>query len=136
VERFIWKTGLRFESLPIQLGSGATDGQITWAFINALIDYDEEKEKVHIACLDEWEAVKCPVCNKTVGSGVVDPKIIKQYEEEIYRPGEDLSNLTESVEERDRRTELIEFLRANRVEVADRHDESEEEIEEIEELVE
>lgn len=114
MERFIWKAGVRFDSLPIQIGAGATDGQITWAFINSLVDYEEEKEKVHIQCLDEWQTERCPVCNKAIGHGVVDPKVAKEFEDQIYRPGEDLAELTESTTEQEHRADLIKFLKEHR----------------------
>lgn len=126
MERFIWKTGVRFDALPINLATGATDGQVTWAFINSLIDYEEERAKVHEVCLTEWETEKCPVCHKPIGSGIPDPKIIKEYEQEIYRPGEDLSQLTQSATELERRADLKKFLEEHGSSVKDEEDEEDE----------
>lgn len=133
MERFIWKTGVRFESLPIELATGATDGQITWAFINALVDYEEERAKVHLACIEEWETDRCPVCNKPVGKAQIDQEIIKKYEKDIYRPGEDLSNLTQTVDEKIRREELARYLEGHGSSVRDEVVEDQEEFEEVEE---
>lgn len=62
--------------------------------------------------MDEWQTEHCPVCHKPIGSGgVVDQKTIEKYGDQIYKPGEDLDEVTSSMEEEDRRAELTEFLR-------------------------
>lgn len=90
MERFVWKTIVRFKSLHFGSFAGATFGQLTWIYLNNLVDYDEDYAKVHEKCKPEYDKERCPVCNEAIGG--IDPKVSdeirEKYGDEIYVPGE------------------------------------------------
>src|SRR5215831_20590755 len=77
---------VRTETLPFHDYALATPGQLTWVYLNQLIDYDERVQRVHVHCLTKFNEIRCEVCHEPIADlSKVDPEIADQ----IYRPGQD-----------------------------------------------
>jgi hypothetical protein len=91
---------------------GSTPGQITLAFLHTEIDYEERREKVHPHCVDKFDSdeVICEICHEP-WNPIAFKAMLKEFEDSIYRPGEDISkldNLTSAeMEERQAEIEAI-----------------------------
>ena len=46
--------------------SRTTTGQVTWFFLNRLIDIDEREQRVHLRCLPKLNVIRCEVCGEPV----------------------------------------------------------------------
>ncbi len=92
MERLKWKTIIRSKPFSFDFINRATDGQITWVFLNQLVDYDEKTAFVHAHCMHKWEADYCPVCNEVIGTPTVarSSDIILPPGVEVYKPGEEI----------------------------------------------
>lgn len=93
--------------------SRLTDGQITWAFLNVEIDWDERKAKVHPWCEGKLEENICEVCHQPFNPDEWK-ELSDKYKDEIYRPGEDISALDQLSEgQKSERRQEIEDIFAN-----------------------
>ena len=85
MERSLWQCMVRSETLPFENYTVATPGQISWVFLNQLVDYDEKRGRVHIRCLAKFDQTLCEVCYKPLGDvDALPPEI----QEKVYRPRE------------------------------------------------
>ena len=46
--------------------SRTTRGQITWFFLNRIIDGEEREQRVHLRCLAKLNEIRCEVCGEVV----------------------------------------------------------------------
>src|SRR5262245_24459584 len=77
---------VRSETFPFNDYALATPGQLTWVYLNQLLDYDERVRKIHVHCLTKFNQERCEVCGEPIADvSKVDPAL----QDEIYRPGED-----------------------------------------------
>ena len=86
MERFIWKTMVRCQTLPFESHASATFGQLTWVYLNEQIDYDERVGRIHPHCMSKFLTDTCEICGEPVAVLARLPEDIK---DEVYRPGED-----------------------------------------------
>jgi len=91
---------VRTQTLPWESWADCTPGQISWVFLNQILDWDERKGNVHPGCLPKLETDYCEVCNEPlIGVGMRKGEMPEGVsEEDIYRPGEDMGELTEEEE--------------------------------------
>jgi hypothetical protein len=101
---------VRSNTLPFNSFGDATPGQLTWVYVNQLIDYEEEEAKVHAHCKEDYHQERCPVCNKPVikRTEIDIDELPDDVREQIYRPGEDVETPEEISA---RRLELEEYLK-------------------------
>jgi hypothetical protein len=75
---------VRSQTLPFQDYALATPGQVTWVFLNQLVDYGEKRRRVHLHCLPKFDQEVCEVCYEPINYGVPE-----ELQDKIYRPGVD-----------------------------------------------
>lgn len=99
--------------------SRATTGQVTWFFLNRLIDSDEREQRVHLRCLSKLNETRCEVCGETVDVLVdyADALSGKAYAPREYM--EHQLNMSED-EQRMRRVFFEEFFRQKNEQKADK----------------
>ena len=77
---------VRGEAFPFNDFATSTYGQVTWVYLNQLLDYDERIRKIHVHCLPKFHSDRCEVC----GEPVIDTaKLPPEIQEQVYRPSED-----------------------------------------------
>jgi hypothetical protein len=77
---------VRGEAFPFNDFSRATPGQLTWVYLNQLIDYDERIRKIHLHCLPKFHRDTCEVC----GDPVIDVrKLPSDIQDKVYVPSRD-----------------------------------------------
>lgn len=54
------------EAVRIDSVSRNTPGQITWHWLNRIIDIEERERRIHLRCLPKWKETLCEVCGKPV----------------------------------------------------------------------
>jgi hypothetical protein len=73
------------EAMHLSSVSRATAGQVTWFWLNRLIDLDERERRVHLRCLPSWKEIRCEVCGEPVD-------LLRDYASElagkVYSPRE------------------------------------------------
>ena len=74
---------VRSETFPFQDYALATPGQLTWVWINQLLDHDERLRKIHVHCLPKFYSDRCEVCGDTV---LAIDQLPDEIQEEVYRP--------------------------------------------------
>ena len=98
------------EAVRIDTVSRVTPGQVTWLFLNRIIDDDERERRVHLKCKAKWNETRCEVCGEPID-------LLSDYQDELskraYSPREYVEHqLTMSEEEKEQRriffTELFE----------------------------
>lgn len=77
---------VRNEALPFNDYALATPGQLTWVFLNQLIDYDERIRKIHVHCLPKFKTDRCEVCGEPVGDV---RRLSPDLQDQVYNPSED-----------------------------------------------
>lgn len=77
---------VRGKAFPFDNFSNATDGQLTWVYLNQIVDYDERVRKIHVHCLPKFEQERCEVCGEPIFDiGLLPPEIQKR----VYVPRRD-----------------------------------------------
>src|SRR5262245_19726003 len=77
---------VRNETLPFNDYALATPGQLTWVFLNQLIDYDERVRKIHVHCLPKFKQDRCEICGEPVG----DVRQLPEHlQDQVYNPSLD-----------------------------------------------
>jgi hypothetical protein len=79
---------VRSEAFPFENFASATAGQLTWVYLNQLIDYDERVRKIHVHCRSKFFQDKCEVCGEPIGNIRALPP---ELQDKVYRPGVDES---------------------------------------------
>jgi hypothetical protein len=84
---------VRAEALPFGSYALATPGQLTWVYLNQVLDYEERLRKIHTHCLRKFHQDTCEVC----GEPVTDVKKLPvDIQSKIYRPKEhEMGNVVE-----------------------------------------
>lgn len=104
---------VRANALPFDSFARATPGQITWVYINQLVDYEEDTKKVHPECIHEWGQEVCPVCHKPVRDPLenLNPdELPEDLQSEVYRPGDEIDD-RDAESTTQRRNDLEEYLK-------------------------
>ena len=77
---------VRSQTFPFSDFSVATDGQLTWVYLNQFIDYGERVARIHVHCLPKFHRETCEVCHEPI---VDVRKLPAELQDEVYRPGAD-----------------------------------------------
>jgi hypothetical protein len=77
---------VRAQALPFDSWANATPGQLSWVYLNQLIDYDERRERIHEHCRSKFDRDTCEVCGEPI---VVEGRLPDDIQSEIYRPRDD-----------------------------------------------
>src|SRR5262245_47924399 len=77
---------VRSETFPFRDYALATPGQLTWVYLNQLVDYDERIRKIHTHCLPKFHQLTCEVCGKPVADVAQFPAEVR---ERMLKPGKD-----------------------------------------------
>lgn len=76
---------VRSQALPFENYTCATPGQITWVYLNTIIDYDERVARVHVHCLPKFNQQYCEVCHQPITDISMLPPELR---DKVYRPSE------------------------------------------------
>jgi hypothetical protein len=108
LERAYWQAmGAGEDGLPSSV-SRSTPGQVTWFYLNRILDGEERERKVHLRCLPKLKEVRCEVCGELVD-------LLRDYadvlSDKVYSPREYIEhqlNMTE--DEKQARTVFFEEM--------------------------
>jgi hypothetical protein len=91
--------------LPFTSFAAATTGQIVWVYLNVELDAEDRLIRTCAECIEtKLDNQYCEICHKELPpdwSGIEHKKMVEQYQDDFYVPGEDLDglDLTLGVEE-------------------------------------
>lgn len=104
MERAYWFSGGGGENLHHDTLAKATAGQLTWVYINRIIDGDERDELVHDHCMKEYRTNLCPVCGKKVDKKM---KLPHELSDQVYSPREYYEHQLHMTDEEKRAREIF-----------------------------
>src|SRR5690348_16222352 len=75
---------VRSQAFPWANFAGATPGQITWVYLNQLVDHDERLRKIHVHCMPKFLQERCEVCHEPI---IMLDDLPAEIRDKVYRPG-------------------------------------------------
>jgi hypothetical protein len=85
---------VRTQTLPFNDYAVATSGQLTWIFLNTLVDYEERLEQIHVHCLPKFHRNVCEVCHEPI---INLDDLPEEIRDKVYRPGEEAESFVKTI---------------------------------------